>query len=214
MIHKPKPPLIYTIERSGTHFISYCFNHVFLNPINTHNKNKKFTYGEDIDYKNYKVFATIRDPKDIVISEMYTLYEEFESFRPNNEEFVYKAKQFLNKQKDYLYDLIEHKDFYIMPFKYFTEDTYTFFVRLAKENSFSDVKYSQIINNSFFKNPMIEILQDESSNKLRFPREYKEKIRTHIKECMELEDLPEKVEEINKLYRVLLKRYDDGQVNT
>lgn len=213
MSHKPKPPLIYTIERSGTNFISYCFNHIFLNPINTHNKNKKFTTGQDINYKEYKIFATIRDPKDIVVSEIYTLYEQFPNFSLTDTEFIYKAKQLLNKQKYYLNDLINHKDFYIMPFEYFTKDTYNFFIKLAQENHFSGIQYLKIKENDFFKNPLKIILENESIDKIRYPREYKDQLKKHIEESMNLEDLPNIIDEMNKLYNILLKRYEDGQVS-
>ena len=80
MITKQRPPLIYTIERSGTNFICHGFNYIFLNPVSTHDKNKKFTFGEDIDYKKYRVFSTIREPKELLLSEIYALYEQLPEF--------------------------------------------------------------------------------------------------------------------------------------
>lgn len=213
MIEESRPPLIYTIERSGTNFISYAFSHIFVNPINTHNKNKKFTDGEDIDYKDYDVFATIRDPKEIIISDIYVLYEENPDFSPLPTEIVYIAKKNCKLQEKYLNDLIENKNFYIMPFKYFTKDTHKFFIKFADENNFSDIQKQKIEDFDFFKNPLLTISQDKRTDKKRYPRVYKEDIREYINNSLELEDMPDVLNKINKLYDVLLKRYEDGQVN-
>jgi hypothetical protein len=213
MTEESKPPLIYTIERSGTNFISYAFSHIFVNPISTHNKNKKFTNGEDIDYKDYDVFATIRDPKEIIISDIYVLYEENFDFSPSSSEIVYIAKKNCKLQENYLNDLIENKNFYIMPFEYFTKDTYKFFIKFSDENNFSDDQKQKIQNFIFFKDPLGTILQDKRTDKKRYPRVYKEGIREYIKNSLELEDMPDVLNKINKLYNILLKRYEDGQIN-
>lgn len=208
---KNKDPLIYTIERSGTNFIAYCFNHIFPNIIVTHNKNKKFTDGEDIDYKDYKIFATIRSPRDIVVSEIYSLHEDFPNFSTTTDEFIRRAEGFLSKQKAYLKDLIDHEDFYIMPFEYFTRDTYNFFVRLAQENNFSGIQYLKIKDNNFFKDPLKTILENDLIDKKRVPRDYKDAIRNHIQDSMYLQPLQKSLLEADAMYNILLKRYNDGQ---
>lgn len=214
MITKQRPPLIYTIERSGTNFICHCFNYIFLNPVSTHDKNKKFTFGEDIDYKKYRVFSTIREPKELLLSEIYSLYEQLPDFSLTESELIYKAKQILTKQTEYLKDLINHEDFYIMPFEYFTKDTYSFFIRLAEENSFSNIQKQKIDYYDFFKNPLADISESSTANKIRYPREYKKEIREYIEKCLKLQELSESIGQVKDLYNILIKRYDDGQYRT
>lgn len=206
-----KPPLIYTIQRSGTHFIAHCFNYLFDRPIVTHNKNKKHTTGESINYKDYKVFATIREPKEIIISELTIIYENGETIF-HEESLIKKIDELLNIQEIYFNDLINNKDFYIMPFKIFTNDTKKFFIRLARENNFLSKQRETIRIDLFFKTPLEHILKYSKEDQ-RYPRKNNIKVKDQIEELVEKLSLLGYFDYVNSLYQILEERYFNGQIS-
>jgi len=213
-----KPPLIYTIERSGKHFINYCFDYLFNDSvISTHDKTRKNTLGEHIDYKNYKVFATIREPKNIIISELNLIYEMKPNIVYEKKEIVFReeylierTKLLLDIQKAYFNDLIDNKDFYIMPFKFFTKDTKQFFLKLATDNCLSQEMVDKINTDLFFNNPLEHIFKD-LYDPIRYPRNNDNIFKKQILLLVQKFYMDGKFDHVNKLYSTLEKRYLNGQ---
>jgi hypothetical protein len=200
---------LYTLEGTGTNFMSTCLSELFKNTVVSHNKDEAYKYNRKINYKEYNVYSTIRNPKESLFSIMYLGYEK-NSFTTLDEEII-DVERLIKKQEAYMNELIDNKDFYIMPFEYFTKDTKNFFLKLIKENEIPDLFYNEVLNNNFFKDPLANILSYGKVNKKRYPREKNIHMKIRFEELSEISNIKNKIEENNKLYEQLKQRYDNGQ---
>lgn len=202
-----KPPLLYTLERTGTNFVSYCFNHLYPNIINTHDKNKNNTSGNDIDYRDYSVFVTVRNPTDTLRSSLLYMIEENQQVDFSDEMIFLSCKELIDRQIFYFKDILDHSDFYIMSFEDFTSNTRNVFLKLASDNNFPEAKIINIQNKSFFENPLDEILSNSTSDKTRFPREKSYIGKDKVDKALELKEIQDYFSLAQSLYIQVMDRY-------
>jgi hypothetical protein len=201
-----KPILVYTLERTGTHFVSHCLNHIFNDVITTHDKSKDSTIGTDINYKDYKVFVTIRDPKKTLTSSL--IFGINENEYGHEEDLTFVAKQLIDRQIVYFNDILDNENFYILSFEDFTTKTKDIFIKFAIDNNLSEIQKTKIKNNNFFDNPLSEILNSLTTDKRRYPRDKSDKGVENVQKTLELKEIKEYLSISESLYNKVIDRYN------
>lgn len=200
-----KPILLYTLERTGTNFASYCFYHISNDTITTHNKSKAFTTGKDINYKDYKVFVTVRNPKETLISSLLFMISEYR----HQEDITADAKNLIDKQIVYFNDILDNENFYILSFEDFTTKTKDIFIKLAIDNNLLEIQKTKtkIKDNPFFDDPLSEILNSPTTDKKRYPRDKDYKGIEDVQKTLELKEIKEYLSISESLYNKIIDRY-------
>jgi hypothetical protein len=166
--------IIYGLTRSGNNFLSLCLSKFFGEQVG-HSHTKSYI-NILINKNNNLVFAIIRDPSDLILSEIYMQYtsndnyiqdEKIKGLIKNHSKIIERYFDFILKYKDYVH---------ICGFDSFTKDLSLFLFNLQK---YIDGDMPDII---WANNPMSNI--DIYQIKDRLPREYDMEVRNKIKELI------------------------------
>jgi hypothetical protein len=204
-----KKILIYTLEKTGTHFLLVSFDYFIKDITITHNKHKKHTLGEDINYKEYDVFVSLRNPKDTIISSLQGMVDEFPT-EFSKEQLTDATQKLINRHIIYFIDILEHEDFYILKFEDFTINIKDVLLKLIKDKNFQPKMLLENIvkNNPFYNDPLKYILQNKSLDKNRFPRVKYKKDTEKFYEIFDLEGIKTQLTDVEHLYNKVLYRYN------
>ena len=197
-----KKTMIYTVTRTGTNFLAHAFFVFCPTVILTHDKNRLGTDGEEIDYKEYDVFVSLRKPKDTLLSNLY-------ADNPISEEQIdYALNKLINKNIEYFTIILTNPEFYIMKFEDFTTDTKNVFLKLQKDKNY-DVSVKKTINNyPFFNHPLETILENKDTDPIRYPR-IKDKAKLEkFENIVNSEKVKSMLVDLEKLYDRVLDRYN------
>jgi hypothetical protein len=202
-----KKILIYTLEKTGTNFLAFCFYPFPKDITTTHNKHKKETLGEAINYKDYDVFVSLRNPKDTIISSLEGMVDEF-PIEFSEDQLVDSVQKLINRHTVYFNDILRNEDFYIMKFEDFTTNTKSVFLKLIKDMNFHQDLEKIVRNNPLYNEPLRYILQNKSTNKQRFPRVKNKTDREKFYKIFDLESISPQLTDLEELYNKVLDRYN------
>jgi hypothetical protein len=202
-----KPVLIYTLPQTGSNFLSWCFNHVFENVVMTHNKDRANTDGEEINYKAYYVFVSVRKPQDTIKSSLSALIEK-DKVIPEPEILVREVEVLIKKQTDYFIDILNNKKFFIMTFESFTKNfKASLFKIMDNDNNKFLVMRKDILKKSLDLEDALEsIIKQGKEDPIRYPREKSLLGAKEIDMALKNETIKEKLIVLEALYRRVLER--------
>lgn len=197
-----KKTMIYTVERTGTNFLAQAFFVFCPTVILTHDKNRLGTTGEAIDYKEYDVFVSLRKPKDTLLSNLYA------NDPISEEQIQYAVNKLINKNIEYFNIVLRNPEFYIMKFEDFTTDTKNVFLKLQKDKNYDLTVKRKIKSCSFFNHPLKTILENENTDRMRYPRIKDEARLEKFDNIVNSESVKSQLVDLEKLYDQLLERYN------
>jgi hypothetical protein len=204
-----KKILIYTLPKTGTHFLAFCFGPFLKDITMTHDKNKKHTLGEEINYKEYDVFVSLRNPKDTIISSLQATADR-SHIEFSKEQLTDATQKLINEHIIYFIDILENENFYILKFEDFTINIKDVLLKLIKYKNFQTMVVMEDIvkNNPLYNDPLKYIRQNKSLDKNRFPRvKYKTDTEKFYK-IFDLEDIKTQLTYVEYLYNKGLYRYN------
>ena len=202
-----KPVLIYTLPQTGSNFLSWCFNNVFENVVMTHDKDREYTNGKEINYKSYYVFVSVRKPQDTIKSSLLAIIEQ-DNVIPEPEILVMEIEELIKKQTDYFIDILNNKKFFIMIFESFTINfKATLFKIMDNKNNKFLVTRKDILKKSLsLESALDAIIEEGREDPIRYPREKSLLGEKEIDMALKNEIIKEKLIVLEALYRRVLER--------
>jgi hypothetical protein len=202
-----KPVLIYTLPQTGSNFLVWCFRQVFENVVMTHDKDREYTNGKEINYKSYYVFVSVRKPQDTIKSSLLAIIEQDKAI-PEQEILVREIEVLIEKQTNYFIDILNNKKFFIMIFESFTRNfKATLFKIMDNENNKFLVMRKDILKKSLsLENPLEAIIEEGREDTIRYPREKSLLGEKEIDMALKNQIIKEKLIALEELYQRVLNR--------
>lgn len=202
-----KPVLIYTLPKTGSNFLVWCFRQVFENVVMTHDKDREYTNGKEINYKSYYVFVSVRKPQDTIKSSLLAIIEQDKAI-PEQEILVREIEVLIEKQTNYFIDILNNKKFFIMIFESFTRNfKATLFKIMDNKNNKFLVMRKDILKKSLsLENALEAIIEEGREDTIRYPREKSLLGEKEIDMALKNQIIKEKLIALEELYQRVLNR--------